>query len=412
MRVRRGYVSVARMDKRRHRGLVAGIFALALVTGFVGIFALWVNRQALDAKAGTEVSANMLDDPTIRNAVANYMVDELFSSVDVQGAIATRLPPQLSGLAGPASGGLRELANRQAPRLLASPRVQDAWRRANLKARVELLAIVKGKESGTVSTDGGVVTLDVRALIDELAQALGLESAVATARSKGVTLPESAGQIEILKSNELATAQDVVNLVRHLAVILPLLTFGLFGLAIFLAKGWRREALRGAGWSLITLGILVVLLRRVGGNEVVNSLVPSGTIRPAAHNAWEISTQMLRDIALATLFYGVVVVLAAWLAGPTRAAISVRRALAPSLRHNLAGSCAVLFGLFLLVLLWGPTPATRKPLGVLVLAILVVAGFEILRRQTTREFPDAQPGEAAARFREWLRTRRTPTATG
>jgi hypothetical protein len=400
------------MEKRRHRGLVAGIFALALVTGFVGIFALWVNRQALDAKAGTEVSANMLDDPTIRNAVANYMVDELFATVDVQGAIQSRLPPQLAGLAGPATGGVRELANRAAPRLLASPRVQDAWRKANLKARLQLLAVVKGKESGTVTTEGGVVTLDVRALVDELAAAVGLESAVQTARSKGITLPESAGQIVILKSNQLSAAQDVVNVVRHLAVILPLLTFALFGLAIFLAKGWRREALRGAGWCLITLGILVVLLRRVGGNEVVNALVPAGSIRPAAHNAWAISTQMLRDIALATLFYGVVIVLAAWLAGPTRAATAVRRALAPSLRHNLAGSYAVVAGLFLLVLLWGPTPATRKPLGILVLALLVVAGVEVLRRQTSREFPDAQPGEAGARFREWWRTRRTPAATG
>ena len=36
---------------------------------------------------------------------------------------------------------------------------------------------------------------------------------------------------------------------------------------------------------------------------------------------------------------------------------------------------------------WAPIAAFRKPLGILVFALLMVLGTEVLRRQTAREFP-------------------------
>jgi hypothetical protein len=51
------------------------------------------------------------------------------------------------------------------------------------------------------------------------------------------------------------------------------------------------------------------------------------------------------------------------------------------------------------------------------LALLIVLGVEVLRRQTAREFPDAQRGETAARVRAGItaarqrrRAARTPAA--
>jgi hypothetical protein len=46
----------------------------------------------------------------------------------------------------------------------------------------------------------------------------------------------------------------------------------------------------------------------------------------------------------------------------------------------------------LLIIAWGPTPATRKPLGMLLFAILLFVGVEVLRRQARREYPDATFG--------------------
>jgi hypothetical protein len=78
----------------------------------------------------------------------------------------------------------------------------------------------------------------------------------------------------------------------------------------------------------------VLLARRVIGNQVIDDLVANKSAAPAAHSVWTIGTSLLYDIAIAMFAYGVLLVVAAWLAGPR--AVAVRHALAPSLRYRLA----------------------------------------------------------------------------
>ena len=78
-------------------------------------------------------------------------------------------------------------------------------------------------------------------------------------------LPPLSGGIVILRSSQLKTAQNVVESIRGFALLLPLLTFGLFMLAVRLADGWRRVALRTTGWCLVAIGLVAVLARRVLG---------------------------------------------------------------------------------------------------------------------------------------------------
>ena len=114
-----------------------------------------------------------------------------------------------------------------------------------------------------------------------------------------------------------------------------------------------------------------------------------------------ISTSLLEQAAVAAIGYGVVIVFAAWLAGPTRLAVASRAVLAPWLREPrfaYGGLAAIV----LLVLAWGPTPATQRVLPVLVMIALLVAGTEALRRQTALEHPNASREEATERMRAWF----------
>jgi hypothetical protein len=407
---------------RRHRLLVNLLLAAAVVIGLVAMLAVWSNRQALNTDNWTSTSSQLLADKQVQTAVSSYLVSELFSSVDVAQELQTLLPPQAAALAGPASAGLRQLADRAAPQLLASPKVQDAWRQANKAAHKELLRVVDGG-GPVVSTQGGEVALNLHDLVDQLAASLGVQSQVAAARSKlqgsngakaralaqqklGVTLPSSTGRLVIMRSNQLAAAQDVAGLIRDLAVVLTILSLGLFALAIGLAGGWRRIALRRTGWCFVGLGLAVLVARRVIGDRVVDSLVANASVKPAAHATWTIGTSLLYAIAIAMFAYGVIMVLAAWLAGPGRRATATRHALAPSLRYRLGAVYGALGFVFLLIILWGPTPATRKPLGIALFAVLLVLGVELLRRQVAREFPDAREGETMERFKGWAAARR------
>jgi Short C-terminal domain len=385
-----------RPPKKNRRTIIAVVAALALITGFGAIMSTWVRRQALNSGSWPNTSSKLLADEKIQNALGAYLVGELFTKVDVAGELRSALPPEGQALAAPAAGGLRSVADRLAPELLARPRVQDGWRSANEVAHAQLLKVLNGGGEN-ISTANGEVTLNLNNLVDQLASTVGLGSAADK-------IPQDAGQLTIMKADQLKTAQDVAQGVRHLSVALTLISFALFALAVYLARGWRRLALRRVGWSLVGLGVFSLLVRRVAGNQVVDGLVNAESVKPAVHEAWNISTSLLYTIAVTFIVYGLLIVTCAWLAGPSRSGVATRRALAPSLRDHPGRVYGVAATVYLLVLLWGPTPAFRKLLPIVLIAGLVVLGIEMLRRQTAREFPDVQAGEATRSLREWWGT--------
>jgi hypothetical protein len=328
----------------------------------------------------------------------------------------------LQPLAGPLSSGLQQVAGQAAPRLLASSQVQTAWRVANRAAHATLLKIINGGGS-LASTSGGVVTLNLHAIVTQLAASLGVQQQVAAAQSAlqsngskvqagaskvGITLPPSSGQLVIMRSSQLGTLQSIASDIKDAALALPLLAFLLFGLAVWLSKGRRREALRRMGWCFVVVGVFALLGRRVAGNDVVDALVKNQVNKPAAHQVWAIATSLLYDIGLAVIVYGLVFVVAAWLAGRTRPATAVRIALAPSLRERPAAAYVGVYLALLLVVLWGPTPATRQLPYIIAFIVLLALGVEALRRQTARELPDAQAGNAMASIRALYGARSRP----
>ncbi len=70
---------------------------------------------------------------------------------------------------------------------------------------------------------------------------------------------------------------------------------------------------------------------------MINALVTNPDNNSAMHQVWAIATTLLYDIAVAMIVYGLVIVVAAWLAGHTRPATALRRALAPTLRERPVG---------------------------------------------------------------------------
>ena len=108
----------------------------------------------------------------------------------------------------------------------------------------------------------------------------------------------------------------------------------MLALAVYLAEGRRRRTLLFAGIDLVLAGAIVLVARNVAGSAVVDSLAKTDAAKPAAEAAWTIGTTMLRDVAQATIIVGIPVIIAAWLAGPMRPAVALRRAAAPWLRER------------------------------------------------------------------------------
>lgn len=381
-------------NRARRRTALALIFVASLLA-FLSLPAIWLDRQALNTDNWTDTSSELLQDEAIRTQVANYLVEQVYANVDVQAELAAALPPRAKPLAGFAAGGLQQLAGTGVENLLGRPRPQQAWEAANRRAHTTLMRVIDG-DGEVVSTTGGEVTLDLQALLTQTADRFGVGGRLED------RLPPDAGQIVILKSDQLELAQDGVNALEAAAVVLVVLALLLFGLAVFLAAGWRREALRACGFGLVAAGALALVARSVAGDYLVDSLATTDAVRPAVEATWAIGTSLLVEVATATVWYGVAIVLVAWLAGPTRLATGVRRLKAPFLReprYAWGGLAAIV----LLLIAWGPTPATRSPLPMLFLIALLALGVEALRRQAAREFPDATIDDSLDMFRKRLK---------
>jgi hypothetical protein len=226
-------------------------------------------------------------------------------------------------------------------------------------------------------------------------------------------LPPDAASLEILKSDQLEGAQTLVDILHTLAWALLAVVLILFALAIYLAGARRRETLRACGIAFILIGGLVLLLHRVAGNAIVDSLSDVASSDDAVNNTWTIGTSQLTEIANGVVLYGIFTVILTWLAGPTSLATSIRDAIAPWYRQKrfAYGTLAVLL---ILLFWWDPTQGTHRLAPSILLIALLALGTEFLRRSIVREFPDrvttgSSEGIAqsiAARMREAREARR------
>ncbi len=375
-----------RGDEKRAGGADRGrlvptiLIVIASILLFLAAFAIWVKRQALETDTWVETSSELLEDDDIEVALANFIVTELYANVDVEARVAQILPPELQGLAGPAAGALRELALRTAEEALSRPAVQSLWEEANRAAHEKLLAVI---DDGDAAQDGDV-TLDLGTIVGSIGEEVGVGANLAD------KLPANAAQLEILKADQLEAAQTGVRILKTLVWLLAAIAIVLFALAIYLARGRRRETARATGIALLVVGALVLLGHKLAGNAVVDSLTTTAAAEPAANATWTIGTSQLVAIGQAGLAYGIVLILGAWFAGPTSWATSARRAIAPYMSQPYI-AYAALAVLLILIFWWGPTEATKRLIPSLLLIVLAVIGFEALRRQVVREFPDARP---------------------
>jgi hypothetical protein len=377
-----------RLGRWRRVAIWTLIFVASLIA-LVGISTLWVKRQVLDDNSWRSASANVISDPDVRNALSIFLVNQLYDNTDVAGAIEKRLPENVKALAPTLAGALRQPATNVVNQLLARPRVQQLFINASSVAHDKLVNVLENKTGHGIATGNGVVTLDLHQVVTELGQQLGLSEETLA------KIPEDAGVITLMKSDQLSALQKGVKLIHVLSAWLLVAVLGLYALAIFLARGHRRETLRNVGWAFAIVGLFVLLIRRAVGNYAIDAIA-SPVNRKPAHDVYLIESSILHQIGIATVAYGLITVAGAMLAGPTRWATSLRRHMAPTINDAQAIAWGALAGLVVLLAAWGPTHALRTWWGLLLFAGLLAAGLVALRHQTLREFPQEAPEPPAA----------------
>jgi hypothetical protein len=375
------------------RRTVKALLALGALLAFLSVFAIWVERQALDTNEWVNTSGHLIRNQTIREALGEYMVEQLYENVDVEKKIEEALPSGVKELAGPASSGLRQFGSTGAEKVLETGTAQSLWETANRTAHEQLMAVLENKHEA-VSTANGEVTLNLGSMLKNLAGQVGLSKDLAE------EVPADAGQVTILKSEQLKTAQDIVIAIKGLALLLSIVTFLVFGLAIYLTQGGRWVTVMFSGVALIVAGLLVVVLRHVAGGIVVDQLVKQDNVKPAAEAAWSIGTSLMVSIATTIIIVGVFFAAAGWLSSPTGAAKGTRRVIAPALDNYLPYCYGGLVLVLAIYLLTASGVGLRSFLTVVVLGIMAAFGLRELSKQTAEEYPGLTFGEVLAPTRK------------
>ena len=365
-----------------HKKLVRGLIALGTVLAVLAIFAVWADRQALDTDEWVDTSGKLLEEEEVQSALSGYLVNELYANVDVEARLEQRLPPRLQPVAGPLAGALRQAATGAAERAFDSEALQSAWKSANRRMHEQLLNLIDG-DGNLVDTNGGVVTLELASLVDQIAQQVGISQDV------GAKLPPDVARLEVLESDNIKLAQDIAKLLHGLSIVFAVLMLASFGLAIYLSAGRRQRTLLWSGIALIFSGILVLALRNISGGALVESLVANPANEPAGDAVWSIGTSLLVGIATTVIVYGALFAIASWLASETASAKWTRRQLAPTLRE----SPWIAYGTLALALLiyfgFAPTHGLRAILILVLLGGFGAFGINELRKKTAGEFPSA-----------------------
>jgi hypothetical protein len=275
--------------------------------------------------------------------------------------------------------------------------LEQAIQTAEAKAPSQLQGRLRSLDARLSNLDGRVTSLEreVSAVLEDPSEANveRLDPSLAALQERintvlGRQVVQNPGQLVVIGSDQLDGVQTAVRALRNLGVVLPLLAFLLYVGAIYLARGWRRQALIAAGGGILVSTLLVLLVRRLAGNAVVDSIAGSETVKPAVQSVWGIVTEGLRARSLAIFAIGLAFVLGGLLAGPGRHAVALRRWLAPYLRDQPVVVYSVVAILFLL---WLAFITGINNLGqvlvIVALLALAVVGVEALRRQTAEEFP-------------------------
>jgi hypothetical protein len=349
---------------------------LAVLLALVGMLAFYVEHTALDEEGFETISRNMIENDAIRTQVANTAVDQLYANVDVEAAIADRLPSDQKGLAPVLAGISRSGADQAAAAALERPRVQTAWVEVTTRTQRQLVRLLDDKNE-FVQTDGGKVVLDLRPIMIELGDQVVVIGRLAE------KLPDSAGRITIIEESQLESAQTITKILRAVADWMWLVALAVAALAIWLARGRRRVELRALAIGVLVVGLLMLAVRRFAGDYLVDKLVKDDAVKPAGHDAWSILTQTLVDRAWVWIILGVVTLVGVWFVGETGRAARARRIAEPVLQNRVTTYAIVAISALVLGLI-APLFARGWATSLLLLA-LVIVGVEVVRNIVLRE---------------------------
>ena len=410
---------VARLEAaRRGRAARAGrwvgavaLLLVAVVLGVASIAAVFARNQLLDTNRYVATVAPLARDPVIQDAIADRLTQEVVARTDLAGLAkqattwlqSQGAPPAVNQLVGPAVSGVESFVRGEVRRLVGTEQFAAAWDAANRVAHDDLRAVLTGGSSGAVSSSGTDITIDLGVVLDTVKQRLVDSGFALAGRIPHVSVP-----FTVYSSPDLPKIRTYVTWLDRAATWLPWVALALLAAAVVVAPNRRR------GLLLAGLFVAVGLLLARGGlaiarDHYLDRLPPSVQSPEAVAHILDTLTRRVREAVTLLVALGLLLAAAAWLAGPGRVPVVLRRLVTRALdaaaaglgrlglpldrthdlarRFRLVAELAVVF-LAALILVLNPSLAAALWLAAATLVLL--AAVEILARVPPSDQRSAQ----------------------
>ena len=316
-------VTATEADVSKHRGRAIASIALIVVGSLLLPLAgitVWVRNLVLDSSRYVDTMAPLSKDPAIREAVAQRVAVTVVDALDVDQRARDALPTRAKFLAAPIAAGAQQLVHGATVKVLESDAFPKIWEFANRSAHDQIVAALTGRKGKAVTTDSGKVVLNLGPLAQEVATKLG---DLGIGVPKNVDVSRIDTRFVLIASDDLASVQSYARLLDRLAWILPLLTLLLYAAAVFVGPR-RRVALMRVGFGITVAMVVGLLGYGFARTTYLDGLPPSVESTAAAAAIFDTVTRFMERGLRALLVLGLLVWIAAWLAGPSRGARLIR----------------------------------------------------------------------------------------
>jgi len=291
----------------------AVLFAISLVAAN---HAAWLVTTVVNTDTFVDTLAPLPKDPDVALALGEGIADSMFDSVEVGQKIADALPDGLAFLAVPVAQGLSNRVAGIATNIVQSDAFSTVWRAALTVAHRAATLFIRGVDTEVVSTEDGVVTLDlseVAAPIYEQLDTLGFD--VLDGTTPDLT-------IELFTVQSQGTVQSIVQLINSIRWVVLVLAIVL-AVAVFVTAIDKRRATLWFG--VATAAAMLFSLIDI---RYLQSAVTSGITSPVQLRGVEAAL----DIAFSRfvlqswigLGLGLIIALGGWLASDSERAVSIR----------------------------------------------------------------------------------------
>ncbi|CAN5528805.1 hypothetical protein BH10ACT3_BH10ACT3_16590 [soil metagenome] len=307
-RRRRGVLSIALV--------VIGALLLPLAVGTV-----WMRNQVLDTDRYLATVAPLGDDPAVVSALSTRISDAVIAEIDVKALAKDALPDNAQFLAAPIAAGASTLVQTATTKLLESDQFDELWINANRTAHQGLVNVLTGRTGPVINSEDGKVVLSLGPLIERVLKALDDQFGINI--SSRVPADKIDIKFTLIDSPQLAKIQNQVRWFDRLSYFTLILSALCFIGAILAATERRKGFLRvGVG---VVVAMVLMKLSLSTGRDVYLSHLPSAVHSPkAAAAVFDTLTRFLLQAVRVLFVVGAVILVAAWVAGPSRAATWVR----------------------------------------------------------------------------------------